>query len=70
MGRKSGEFQSIAVTLVEKHAGKIAPSAIRSAPSSNGNFLSVTVDIEAQSQEQLDDIYRELSASKEILVAL
>ncbi len=70
MGRKNDDFQSIAVALVEAHAGEIAASAIRSVPSSNGRFVSVTVDIEAQSQEQLDDIYRELCASEDILVAL
>ena len=70
MGKQSDQFQSIAVGLVEMHAGEIAKSAIRSSPSSNGKFVSITVDIEARSQEQLDDIYRELSASDDILVAL
>lgn len=70
MGRKSADFESIAVALIEKYAGEVATSAIRSVPSSNGKFVSVTVDIEAQSQEQLDDIYRDLSASEDILVAL
>jgi len=70
MGRKNHDFQSIAVALISKHAGEIAASAIRLAPSSNGKFVSITVDIEAQSQGQLDDIYRDLSASEDILVAL
>jgi len=70
MGRKSADFQSIAVALVATHAGEIATSSIRSSPSSNGRFVSVTVSIEAQSQEQLDNIYRDLTASEFILVAL
>jgi putative lipoic acid-binding regulatory protein len=70
MGRVSDKFQDTAVALVEKHAGKIADHAITAAPSRNGNFVSVTVTIVAQSQQQLDDIYRELTEHEDILVAL
>jgi hypothetical protein len=55
---------------VEKHTGKIADDSIAVAPSRNGNFLSVTVTIVAESQEQLDNIYRDLTNHEEILVAL
>ena len=70
MGRKNNEFQPIAIALVEKHAGEIAASAVRLTSSSNGKFVSVTIHIEARSQKQLDDIYRDLSACEDILVAL
>ena len=70
MGRESESFRSTAIALVEAHTGKLDDSAIRSAPSSKGNFLSITVTIVAQSQEQLDNIYRALSRHEEILVAL
>ncbi len=70
MGRTSDQFQSIAIAIVETHTGKIATTAIRSAPSSNGKYLSVTVEIQAQSQAQLDAIYQDLSASQDVLVAL
>ncbi len=70
MGRSSTDFRSIAIALVETHTGEIATSAIRSAPSSNGRFVSITVEIEAQSQAQLDAIYHDLSASQDVLVAL
>jgi putative lipoic acid-binding regulatory protein len=70
MGRADDGFSDIAVRLVEQHVGKIAPSAIQTSPSRNGNFLSVTVTIDAQSQEQLDNIYNDLSNHEDILVAL
>jgi putative lipoic acid-binding regulatory protein len=70
MGRDSENFRQTAVALVEKHAGKIPDAAITTAASSKGNFLSVTVTITAESQEQLDNIYRALSSHDEILVAL
>ena len=70
MGREQPEFRDAAVTLVERHTGKIRSDAIRTALSRNGNFLSITITIKAQSQQQLDDIYSDLSEHEEILVAL
>jgi putative lipoic acid-binding regulatory protein len=70
MGRNSESFHQTAISLVEVHAGKLPEEAIRIATSSNGNFLSLTVTINAESQEQLDNIYRALTAHDDILVAL
>ena len=70
MGRVSDNFQVTAVGLVEKHFGKITDDAIAVAPSRNGNFVSVTVTIIAESQEQLDNIYQDLTDHEDILVAL
>ena len=70
MGREQPEFRDAAVALVEQHTGKIRSGAIRTALSRNGNFLSITITIKAQNQQQLDDIYSDLSEHEEILVAL
>lgn len=70
MGRADNGFSDRAVRLVERHAGKIAPNAIQTSSSRNGTFLSVTVTIDAHSQEQLDNIYNDLSNHEDILVAL
>jgi uncharacterized protein len=70
MGRDDSAFRDTAIGIIERHAGSIDAEAIRETPSSAGNFVSITVTIDAQSQSQLDDIYRELSASAEVLVAL
>jgi len=70
MGRVNDSFTVTAIALVEKHAGKIADDAIKTSPSRKGNFLSVTVTIVAESQEQLDNIYRDLTEHDDILVAL
>ena len=70
MGREQPKFRDAAVTLVERHTGKIRSDAIRTALSRNGNFLSITITIKAQNQQQLDDIYSDLSEHEEILVAL
>jgi putative lipoic acid-binding regulatory protein len=70
MGRDDDGFQTAAVALVERHAGKVAASAINVARSRNGNFVSITITIEAKSQQQLDNIYNDLSKHEDILVAL
>jgi putative lipoic acid-binding regulatory protein len=70
MGRESDEFRALARELVEKHTGPLADEAIVSSLSRNGAFVSVTVTVVAQTQQQLDDIYREVTSNDEILMAL
>ena len=70
MGKDEPEFHEAALQLIEAHAGRVSPEDIRSAPSRNGNFVSVTITIDASSQEQLDKIYRDASENERIMVAL
>lgn len=70
MGRDGDSFRRVAIELVEAYAGRIPEDAISTSSSRKGNFLSITVTINAESQEQLDSIYRALSDHDEILVAL
>ena len=70
MGRDTPEFRATARALVEKHAGPVADDAVQTALSRNARFVSVTVTIEAESQEQLDNIYRDVSSHDDVLMAL
>lgn len=70
MGRDSDEFRITARVLIESHVGPIADDAIQINQSGKGNFVSVTVTVTATSQEQLDDIYREVSGHDDVLMAL
>lgn len=70
MGRDTPEFGKTLRMLVEKHVGPIDDAAIRKALSRNGNFVSITITVNAQSQEQLDGIYRDVTAHEEVLMAL
>ena len=70
MGKESLEFRALARSLVEKHTGPLADDAIQSSLSRNGAFVSVTVTIQAQNQQQLDDIYHEITSHDEVLMAL
>ena len=70
MGRDTLEFRLLARRLVEKHAGPVADESVQAAVSRNGRFVSITVTIEATSQQQLDDIYRDATSHDDVLMAL
>ncbi len=70
MGRDTPEFRETARSLVEKHTGPINDSAINDALSRKGTFVSITITVNALSQKQLDDIYRDVSSHEDVLMAL
>jgi putative lipoic acid-binding regulatory protein len=70
MGRDTPEFRATARALVEKHAGAVADDAVQAALSRNGRFVSITVTITATSKQQLDAIYRDVTAHEDVLMAL
>lgn len=70
MGKDRPAFHEAARAIIAQHAGPLDDNAWRTANSSKGRFISLTVTIRARSQEQLDAIYRDLSAHEEVLVAL
>jgi putative lipoic acid-binding regulatory protein len=70
MGRDTPEFRETALALIETHVGPITEEAIKFNQSGKGNFVSVTVTVTATSQQQLDDIYRDVSGHDDVLMAL
>jgi putative lipoic acid-binding regulatory protein len=70
MGRRSDDFRSIVIGIVQKHAGTIEPHQIEERPSKDGNYLSLTCTFEAQSRDQLDALYRELTSCERVLIVL
>jgi len=70
MGRCDCELESLVVEVVNRHVTNLAENAVSTRPSGKGNFMSVTVTITATSREQIDNIYLELTARDEVLMAL
>jgi len=70
MGLASEALHILILEIVQRHAPEVDAQAIKSRPSSNGKYVSVTVTINAQSREQLDAIYLELTACEKVLMAL
>lgn len=70
MGRHSADFRALVLEIVQRHAGPVDPSCIQERPSKDGNYLSVTCTFNAQSREQLDGLYMELTACERIMFVL
>jgi putative lipoic acid-binding regulatory protein len=70
MGRASPDFRRITRDIVERHAGTLSDSQIVERLSKDENFIALTFTIQASSREQLDALYRELTASEDVLIAL
>ncbi len=64
------EFDLLVIDIVRQYVNELSADAVKTRPSKNGNYLSVTVTIEATSQQQLDDIYQQLSDHPRVLMAL
>ncbi len=69
MGIARDDFDSLVVSIVRKHYPDVTGGAVKTRPSRQGKYISVTVTIEAQSREQLDNIYLELTAHERVLMA-
>jgi len=70
MGRHDSNLRTLTQAIIERHAGPLADASVRTRTSADGNFLALTYMVRASSREQLDDIYRELTACKSVLMAL
>lgn len=70
LGRTGDEFRSHVRGIVERHVGVLEQARISERLSRDSNFLAITFTISAQSREQLDALYRELSASESIVMVL
>jgi putative lipoic acid-binding regulatory protein len=70
MGRHDSDLRALTQAIVERHVGLVSESNVRTRASADGNFLAVTYLVIAQNRAQLDDIYRELTACKAVLMAL
>ncbi len=70
MGRHDSDVRGLTQAIIERHAGPMPESSVRTRTSADGNFLAVTYIVNATSREQLDAIYRELTACKAVLMAL
>ena len=70
MGRCDCDLEILVVEVINRHVSDLSENAVTTRPSGKGNFISVTVTVNATSREQLDNIYRELTAREEVLMAL
>lgn len=70
MGRTSTEFRARVLQVVALHMGPLSADRIAERLSRDGNYLSLTCTVRAESREHLDLLYRELHATGLVLYAL
>jgi putative lipoic acid-binding regulatory protein len=70
MGLSEPGFDALVVEIVRRHCGDIREGAVSSKPSKNGKYVSVTVSFQAESMDQLNAIYDELTAHEKVLMRL
>jgi uncharacterized protein len=69
-GLSTDEFETTVLMIVHKHVPNLSDRAIQSRPSENGKYRALTITVYVESQAQLDSIYRDLSSSPQVLMAL
>jgi len=70
MGQRQDGFAQAVLETVLRHAPDFDAAAMEMRPSTKGNYLSLTCTFHAVSREQLDALYRELSAHPLVKVVL
>lgn len=69
-GLDADDFASFVMVIVRRHVPELNEDGIDSHASHGGKYLAVRVSFVADSREQLDAIYRDLSAQERVLFVL
>lgn len=70
MGKADCELDVIVVEIIRKHAPDLTEGAVYTRDSTAGNYVSVTVTVNATSRQQLDAIYQDLVDCEAVIMAL
>lgn len=70
LGRRDAGLERAATEIIERHTGPVERQRLSVRSSTDGNFVALTITVVARSRAQLDELYRELTACKAVLMAL
>lgn len=70
MGAQHPEFVPTVLAVVQQHAPDTTEAHVQTRDSGSGNYIGCTVTVRAESQEQLDNLYRALTAHPMVKVVL
>jgi putative lipoic acid-binding regulatory protein len=70
MGHDDGAFSDVVINIISQHCEHIDHNSLSTRPSRTGKYVSVSITIEAQNREQLDNIYDALTAHEKVLMRL
>lgn len=70
IGKDADGFTEIVTEIIRRHVPDLAADAVTTRPSAGGKYIAVTATFVAQSRDQLDAMYRELSSHDQVLYVL
>ena len=70
IGRPSDEFRARVHAIVLRHAPLIEPERVSERLSENGNFLSISYRIRAESREQMEALAVDLKSCEGVLTLI
>jgi putative lipoic acid-binding regulatory protein len=70
IGKNTGDFEPKMVEIIRRHIPELNDQEVSSRLSRDGKYLAVTATFTAQSQEQLDGVYYELSSHELVMMVL
>lgn len=69
-GRPGGDFEATVVDLVRARVPQAEHIEVRRRSSRNGKYLALTLVFTVHTQQQLEDIYRDLYACEQVVMSL
>ena len=69
-GRNGATFRRTALAIVERHFGEAGTESVSEQLSRRESYASLTIVVHAESREQIDALYRELTSNADILMVL
>jgi uncharacterized protein len=69
-GEVTDDFEDMVLGIISRHVEELETGTVSSRLSSGGKYLCVTVTIDAQSKDQLDNLYMDLSSHERVLMLL
>lgn len=70
LGRNDSAFRDAVWSIVREHYADLAEHRVSEQASRNSAYVSLTFMISAQSREEVDALYRDLTSSDDIMLVL
>ncbi len=70
LGANGSALRDAAYGIVYAHYGELGEERFQERKSRDGNYVSLTITVRAESREQIDAVYRDLSSHSDILMVL
>lgn len=70
LGHNGAALRDAAYAIVRDHYGELGDERFQERESRDGNYVSLTITVRAGSREEIDAVYRDLTAHSDILMVL